>query len=193
MKRVFLFAAMIAALSVAGCTSVGQYPSVFDREMTPRQGGIVLQQDTEPLVESIALTFESLPEGVRDAVCDYGPTIRTAIGSIASRARACVVVNGALRADPAAGEPCIGADVTNAYRAFANTLYDVGLAVGGETAPQLTALSILAASFINRTDGGLINGYQKELDDVPLEVYDRAWQRSQRAADLIQAKCTAIR
>ena len=183
--------AFITTLALAGCSTFQALPSVQNKDETPRSVGVMLAQDIDAPIAELADACEAglLSPTTIDIVDRYAGTIRTVVGTYAASARPCIVEDGGLRSDVAAGDTCFRGDVKTASLAIPRVLKDVGLAVGGDRGRQLYTAGILATSLVGRNDGGVIDGFKK-TDDVPLEIYDQTWAPIAADADRLQ-ECAA--
>ena len=183
--------AIAAMLFLPACASLQALPSVQDKDNSPRAVGMLMQEDFGPALKEVADACEGglLSDGTRDIIAEYGPTIRQTIGLYASTARSCVVVDGRLTTDPAAGDTCFRGSVQQASAALPSVLKEAGMAIGGDKGKQLYMAGLVATTFIGDGAGGVIEGFKK-VEDVPLEAYDAGWAPVQADADRLAA-CAA--
>lgn len=189
MNRLMAFAALtIGLLLLPACASFQALPSAGDKDNSPRAVALIVQSDVAPVVRDLADSCQAgiLGSGTLDLIADYGPTIRSAIGTYAASARPCVVTDGALVTDRSTGDQCYRGSVQRASSALPSILKDVGLAVGGDLGKQTYLAGIVASSLIGQNDGGVIDGFKK-VDDVPLSAFDAAWAPVQADADRLAA------
>jgi len=192
-KRVMIGLAAICSLGlITACASFAGLTAVQEREATPRAAALMMQADIEPVVSELADACEAglLDSGTTDLIARYADPIRTAIGAYASSARPCIVVDGKLITDPAAGGTCYRGSVQQASSAVPSVLKEVGLAVGGEIGKKAFLAGVVATSFVSRGDATSVDGFDTEYVDYSLTAFDDTWASVQADADRLQA-CAA--
>lgn len=186
--KISILLAACAAFFVTGCASFQALPSVQNSDNSPREVALIVAGDVGPVVKEMADACELglLPEGAVELIAAHGPTVRRAIGTYASSARPCEVVDGRLVSDKGTGEQCFRGSVQRASSALPTVLKDVGLAVGGDMGKRAYIAGVVASSLVGSNDGGLIDGF-KHSEDVPIETFDVTWAPIQASANRLEA------
>ena len=194
MKMLSLAASLMLAFALTACSTLQSLPSVRDKDNTPRQAAVIVKEDVGAAVADLADLCEAgiLKPETRAVIADYGPKIRTIVGTYADSAAYCVVIDGRLQTDPAAGHVCARGDVKAVTSELPMLLTDAGRAIGLETTTgyRVFLAGIAARRIVGTNIGGVIDGFSKD-PDIPLDEYLAVWAPVQADADRLQACVTA--
>lgn len=189
MKIMTLMAATLA-VTLTACGTLQAGPSVFNKDASPRAAAVQVKEDVGPAVADLADLCETglLSADVKAVVVKYGPKIREGVGAYADSAEACVVIDGALQTDPAAGEQCARGTVKAVTSSLPRLLIEAGRSLGLETGTgyRLYIAGFAARRIVGTNTGGVIDGFSKE-PDLTREEYLEVWKPVQADADRLMA------
>jgi len=175
--RHFIAVAAIAALgllSMGGCASL---PSVNDEGLSPRSTTLAAVETTIQVLDDVTIATQAgvMPDNLLDDIVQYMPKAADVATVYLDNTAACVVVDGALQTDPAAGGSCSKSAFRRAFRDLSATLMQVSAVAGldTDTGRAVALAAILLRRQLEPASGDVWSGYQK-VEDVSLEDFQAA-------------------
>ncbi len=175
-----ILTALIALLTlpfVTACTGGLPKLSVLDRDETPRTAAIEASGAITAGLNEIALLCEAggISQDVAATIVQHAPPVIDVAEEYFTSAETCVVIDGALQSDPAAGGTCQRGSIRSVSKRFPSVLASAAgeFGLGTRTGLALYLAGRAVDRYAGNNDGGVIDGFTKN-DDLNRDQYIEA-------------------